>query len=89
MPVIAYRHDARFLHLPHLGQRLAGEPFRGRADREHMDHAFLARPAQDEFRDGGAVVHRIRVGHTGHAREAAGRGCASSVEAMPGEDSCS
>ena len=55
------------------GQFLAGAAFGDGADREDVDHRAAARPLHDVAGHGGAVVHRLGVGHAADGGEAAGR----------------
>lgn len=63
MPIVGHRDTAGLAKLRNVGQLLALLPARDRADRIDPRQPGLGRLLEDEARDAGVVVHRIRVGH--------------------------
>jgi hypothetical protein len=63
--VVAEHAHARVDHLAHLGERLTGESFRDRADREHLTQSRRRREIADLVDDRGVIGHRLGVRHRG------------------------
>ena len=61
----------RLLHVGDVGERLALEALRDRADRPHAHGADLARAPHDQLGDRALVVDRLGVRHAADGREAA------------------
>ena len=74
LAVVGERHAAGLGQLGELGQLLAAEPARHRADRVDAHAAFAARFVEDVVGDRAVVVDGLRVGHRAHGGEATGRG---------------
>jgi hypothetical protein len=72
--VVGDGDDSRLAHLADLGEVLAPEPDGDGADRVDAGEPGLGGAFEDQPRDRGVVVHRIRVRHAGDRGEAAGDG---------------
>ncbi len=63
-------HDPRFVHFPELSEALARQTDRNRTNRKDIRQPGQCSFVDDVFRYGTVVVHRIRVRHARHRRNA-------------------
>ncbi len=73
LAIVADGDDSGVLHRGDFGERFAFAADRGRADRPDAHAGCRGGAFDDAARDGGVVVHRLRIGHAADGRESAAR----------------